>query len=65
MDDELKNALLRVDEIQVLELLDISTEDLLERFEDKIRKRLDYLRKEMEIFSEETDILEELNFDKE
>ena len=59
---KIKSELLKLDEVLVLELLDISTEDLLERFEDKIAEREAYLRKEIELDNLPEQI-KELNFD--
>lgn len=38
----------RLDEITILELLDISAEELVERFEDVVESRYDYLITELE-----------------
>lgn len=38
----------RLDEITILELLDISSEELVERFEDVVELRYDYLITELE-----------------
>lgn len=59
--DNLKEALLRVDETQLIELLDLKTDEILERFEDRIALRLRYLLKELEFLPEEK--YEELNFE--
>ncbi len=56
-------ALLRVDEVQIVELLDIKTKDILERFEDIVRARRAYLTKEMEFLPDEEHEFKELNFD--
>lgn len=58
---KLKQELLRVDEVDILSLLEINTEEILERFEDKIKLRQSYLAKEMELGIDEK--VEELNFD--
>jgi hypothetical protein len=58
--NKLKEILLRVDEVQCLELLDIRTEEILERFEDKILARIIYISKEVEYIPDEK--YEELNF---
>jgi hypothetical protein len=47
---DLKNLLIREDEVTVLELLEISSEDLVERFADLIEERYELLE---EAFSEE------------
>ena len=58
---KIKEALLRVDEVQLLELLDLKTSDILERFEDVVIKRKSYLTKELEFIDDEP--YKELNFD--
>lgn len=58
--NKLKEALEGVDELQVIELLDLKTHDILERFEDRIQSRVRYLTKELEMLQEP---YEELNFD--
>lgn len=40
---EIIERLLRQDEVTLLELLEISTEDILERFSDKIEEKAEYL----------------------
>jgi hypothetical protein len=61
--DKLEEALLRVDEVQILELLDLKTKDILERFEDVVLARRAYLNKEMEFFPDEEHEMVELNFE--
>lgn len=39
--EEAKSRLMRLDEITLLEVLDISSEDLVERFVDLIEEKLD------------------------
>lgn len=51
--NELLDHLASVDEVQMLELLDIKTTEILERFEDKVRERRRYLEKELELLTEE------------
>ena len=46
--EELKEKLMRFDEVTLLELLNISSEDLVNRFEDTIDERYDELLKEIE-----------------
>ena len=58
--NKIKEALEGVDEVSVIELLDIKTHDILERFEDHIQSRMRYLTKELELLQ---DPYEELNFD--
>lgn len=52
--DILMERLRHYDEVTLLELLDISADDLLERFKDKVLDKRHYLAREMEIL-EETD----------
>lgn len=40
---DLMDRLKKVDEISLLEVLDISSEDIIDRFSDKIEERFDYL----------------------
>lgn len=40
---EINERLLREDEVSLLELLEISSELLVERFSDRIEERIDYL----------------------
>lgn len=47
--DLLIEWLKKLDEVQILELLDISTEELLESFADRVKQRRRYLEKEMEV----------------
>jgi len=39
--EELRDRLRGVDEISLLELLDISSEDIVERFQDRIENRIE------------------------
>ncbi len=41
--EELKNKLLQFDEVALLELLQITREDLVDRFEDYIQDNYEYL----------------------
>ena len=50
---ELMEYLKRIDEISLLEILDISSEELVERFQDKIDERFEELSEEFEIQEEE------------
>lgn len=43
---ELKELLIKEDEVSLLEVLDISSEDLVDRFEDLIEKKFDDLAQE-------------------
>ena len=49
---ELKDKLKQIDEISLLEILDVSSEDLVERFSDLIELKYDELIQE---FPEETE----------
>jgi len=51
------NHLRRIDEISLLEILEISSEDLIDRFTDKIEDKYDLLRED---FEDEEDEAEEL-----
>lgn len=46
--EELKEKLQRVDEVTLLELLEIRSDDLVERFEDFIEEQQDKLMREIE-----------------
>jgi hypothetical protein len=46
--EELKEKLQRVDEVTLLELLEIRSDDIIERFEDYIEDRQEQLLKEIE-----------------
>jgi len=59
--DALKEWLLTVDETQLCELLDITAEDLVNRFEDIIIARRRLIEKEMEVL--DSFIEEELDFE--
>ena len=45
---DLKDRLKQIDEVDLLELLDISSEDIVERFIDLIEDNFDKLEKEVE-----------------
>ena len=51
------NHLRRIDEISLLEVLEISSEDIVNRFEDRIEDKYDLLRED---FEDEDDEAEEL-----
>ena len=59
--DLLKEWLKTLDETQLCELLDVASEDIIERFSDLIYKRRKYIEKEMEILDSSEE--EELDFD--
>lgn len=46
--EEVKEKLTRVDEISLMEILNINSEDLVEAFEDRIDERYEELRKDLE-----------------
>ena len=46
--EELKEKLQRIDEVTLLELLDIHSDDLIEKFEDVIEDKQEELMKEIE-----------------
>lgn len=45
---ELSERLKNIDEVSLLEVLDISSEELIDRFQDRIEDRFDYLEKEFD-----------------
>jgi hypothetical protein len=53
--EDIRERLKRLDEVTLLEVLDISSEDLVERFADKIEDRLDELEPELEELEDETE----------
>ncbi len=60
--DILMERLRHYDEVQLLELLDISADDLLERFKDKVVSKHKYLAREMEVLEEtDEDLVDELD----
>ena len=46
--EELKEALKRLDEVTLLELLGLQSDDLVERFDDVIEKKQEYLIQELD-----------------
>ena len=44
---ELKEKLMQFDEIDLIELLDLTSEDILERFEDIVEDKFEILQKEI------------------
>lgn len=54
--NDLLERLRKQGEITVMELLEITSEDLIDRFEDKIHEKLDYLMDELD---EELEVDEE------
>jgi hypothetical protein len=57
---ELCEELKRIDEITLLELLEISSEEIVDKFEDKIEDKLDKL-----LYNIDSNEIEELNLDDE
>ena len=45
---DISNRLKEQDEISLLEILDISSEDIVDRFQDVIESRLEYFQKDLE-----------------
>ena len=45
--EELKEKLKRIDEVTLLELLDLTSDDLIERFEDYIEDKQEQLMREI------------------
>ncbi|MCR4308358.1 MAG: hypothetical protein NUV80_07455 [Candidatus Berkelbacteria bacterium] len=56
--EEVKERLAKIDEISLLEILDIASEDLVNKFEDKIEERIDELAREFEEEDSETEFEE-------
>ena len=46
--EEIKEKLSRYDEVTILEVLEINTHDILDKFEDKVLDNLDLLAEELE-----------------
>jgi len=46
--EEVKERLSRIDEVSILEVLEINTQDILDKFEDKILDNIDILAEELE-----------------
>ena len=44
---ELKEKLMQFDELDLIELLDLTSEDILDRFEDIVEDKYEMLRKEI------------------
>lgn len=59
--DILFERLLQFDEVTLLELLDISSKELLEKFRDKVIRKKDMLLGEVEIFNIDDEELESEN----
>ena len=50
---EIKERLMQLDEVLLLEVLNINSEEIVERFEDKIEDDIERLEEELEEFSDE------------
>jgi hypothetical protein len=61
--NKLKEQLRKQDEVTVLELLDVSSEELVEAFPERIIARKAYITKELEMALDEDDKMKELYFD--
>ena len=46
--NDVKERLKQVDEISILEILEITSDELVERFIDKIEDKIDFLEEELE-----------------
>ena len=53
--EELKEELCKMEETELLELLDIESEELVEKFQDKIEDNFDKLIEEVDNLKEEID----------
>ena len=46
--EDLCDRLIHIDEVSLLELLEINSEELVDKFQDKIEDKRDYLEEELE-----------------
>lgn len=46
--EEIKERLMRLDEVVLCEILEINSEELIERFTDKIEDKISYFEKDLE-----------------
>lgn len=46
--NEICDKLSHLDELDLLEILDISSDELVDRFQDKIESKLDYFKQDLE-----------------
>lgn len=46
--EEICEKLIQIDEISLLEILSISSEDIIDRFKDLIENKLEYFQKDLE-----------------
>lgn len=54
--NELKEELCKMEETELLELLDIKSEEIIDKFQDKIEDNFDKLLEEVDNLKEEIDI---------
>lgn len=47
--EEVKERLAKFDEVMILEVLELNTQDILDRFEDKILDNIELLAEELEV----------------
>ena len=47
--EEVKERLAKFDEVMILEVLELNTQDILDRFEDKILDNIELLAEEIEV----------------
>lgn len=59
--DILIERLKTYDEVMLCELLNITSEDILERFRDIVAKRAAYLQRELEVFNIDAEELEDVS----
>lgn len=59
--DILIERLKTYDEVMLCELLNITSEDILERFRDIVAKRATYLKRELEVFNIDDEELEDIS----
>jgi hypothetical protein len=45
--NDVRNRLKNLDEISLLEVLEITSEDIVDRFDDKIEEKIDYLTEDL------------------
>ncbi len=61
--NKIKEQLRQTDEITVLELLDLKSDDLVDAFGPRIVERRAFITKELEMALDPEDQIKELNFD--
>ena len=45
---DIMDKLRMIDEVSLLEVLEITSEDIVDRFEDRIEEKMDYLREDLQ-----------------